>query len=118
MSCVENLPTTCTPAFTPAWAGVYQNVIMPSCGAAGTSCHGAEGKQGNLELSSSSGAYAALLGKDGTRARVIPNDPSCSILMERVMSTDDTKRMPQGLPALSAAKICAIQQWIEQGAAP
>ena len=115
-ACVENLPETCTPGFTPNWNGVYQNVVVSSCGVnAGTACHGPDGKQGMLEMSSSNGAYSALLGHDGTRARVIPKDPSCSILIERVTSEDPKFRMPLG-GQLSAATICAIQQWIEQGA--
>jgi hypothetical protein len=119
LACVENLPATCTPGFGPTWDAVYRNVVVSSCGVnAGTSCHGPEGKQGMLEMSSSSGAYAALLGTDGTRARVIPKDPSCSILMERLSSEDPAIRMPLGAGKLSAGTLCAIQQWIEQGAQP
>jgi hypothetical protein len=118
LACVEDLPDVCTPGFTPSWSGVYQNVVVSSCGVnLGTNCHGPEGKQGMLEMSSSSGAYAALLGQDGTRARVLPKDPSCSILMERLTTPDPKLRMPLG-GQLSASTICAVQQWIEQGAQP
>jgi hypothetical protein len=48
---------------------------------------------------------------------VIPHDPACSVLMERIETSDVSLRMPlaAGQP-LPAADRCAIQQWIAAGA--
>lgn len=121
LPCVADLPATCTPAFDPTWDNVYANVVRQSCGGvgSGTSCHGPEGKQGGLELSSSEIAYSSLLGELDGRPRVLPGDPACSILMERLETDDAELRMPRGAAQpLSAATRCAVQQWIEQGAKP
>jgi Planctomycete cytochrome C len=119
LPCVADLPATCAPAFTPTWTNVYANVVRQSCGGvgSGTSCHAPEGKQGGLELSSSDISYASLLGELDGRPRVLPGDPACSILMERLETDDEELRMPGGeSQPLSAATRCAVQQWIEQGA--
>jgi hypothetical protein len=117
--CVENLPTTCDPAFTPTWTSVYDKVIRPSCGGTGSgaSCHAAEGKQGGLELSSSDGSLSALLGEVDGKPRVLSGDPACSILVGRIESSDPARRMPLG-GQLNEATRCAVRQWIEMGAAP
>jgi hypothetical protein len=120
LTCVEGLADACTPAFDPTWQNVYANVVSPTCGGSGSSCHAAAGKQGGLDLSSAPKAHAALLGHDEVgKARVVPGDPACSILMERIETSDLQKRMPLGAPQpLSAATRCAVQQWIEKGASP
>lgn len=116
--CTE-LPATCAPAFSPTWDNVYEDVIQRRCGgSAGPACHGPDGKMGNLVLYEKESSYQALLGMDGTRARVKPTDPECSMLMERLTTSDEIRRMPQGARPLSASEICSVQQWIAQGANP
>jgi hypothetical protein len=73
------------------------------------------GKQGGLDLSDRAGAYQQLLGSTG-RARVVPGDASCSILMERLESTDPNQRMPLREAQLSEGVRCAVQTWIKNGA--
>jgi hypothetical protein len=116
--CLDTLQTTCTPTFPPAWPAIYERILRPQCGVlnSGGTCHGAEGKQGGLNLVDANTAYSELLGMTG-HARVIPNDPKCSILMKRLESTDPNYRMPRG-GTLDAGFRCVIQQWIAAGASP
>jgi hypothetical protein len=64
----------------------------------------------NIDMS-----YALLLGQNGGKARVIPGDPACSLVVEKLESTDPTFRMPPGTPLLPGEQ-CTIVQWIAQGA--
>lgn len=118
IQCAE-LPPTCSEAFQPTWDKVYEDVIQRRCGgSAGVACHGPNGKMGNLVLYEKESSYRALLGMDGTRARVEPMDPDCSMLMERLTTTDEARRMPLRANPLTASEICSVQKWIEQGANP
>lgn len=120
LTCVEIQPADCLLGFTPTWPEVYENVVRKSCGGAGTgaSCHAADGKQGGLDLSTSAAALSALLGEDDGKPRVIPGDPACSSLIERIESDDPALRMPLGGAKLPESTRCAIQQWIAAGAQP
>lgn len=62
-------------------------------------------------------AYGSLLGAGGGAARVVPGDPDCSPLMQRLESTDPAKRMPLGEDNLPEGVRCAIRRWIQEGAA-
>jgi hypothetical protein len=117
LNCVENLPSDCTAAFNANWNNVYENV-MQGCSGSGVSCHASEGKQGGLELSSSAIALAELLGESDGKPRVIPFDPACSVLMERLESNDPAEWMPRGDEKLKDGIRCGVQQWIAQGALP
>lgn len=57
-----------------------------------------------------------LKGENGARARVMASDPSCSLLMKRLMSKDPNVHMPKGPTSLSDGEICTITQWIANGA--
>ena len=114
--CIETLPADCVMGFPATWDRVHNFVIQQSCGGPnGPTCHGPEGRQGDLVLFDKEAAYRALLGTDGTHARVEPGDPACSPLMERLTTDDPVRRMPQG-GKLDDSTICAVQKWIEQGA--
>jgi len=116
--CIDTLPESCEAAYPATWDNIYRFVIAPRCGgSSGGSCHGPQGLKGNLALHEKDGSYQALLGMDGTHVRVLPADAACSGLMERLTTTDDTRRMPQG-SMLDAGDICAVQKWIEEGANP
>jgi Planctomycete cytochrome C len=92
--------------------------VAQSCGVgAGTGCHGTDGRKGMLGMFTQEDAYQGLVGGVGGHARVIPMDPSCSILMERLNATDPAVRMPYLSTQLAAPDRCAVQQWIAQGAA-
>jgi hypothetical protein len=117
--CIDTLPASCAPAFDPTWDEVYKVMVQQSCGGSfGTGCHGPEGRNGNLVLYEKDLAYRALLGMDGTHARVEPNDPACSPLMERLTTDVDERRMPQGIAKLPENVLCGVQKWIEEGANP
>jgi hypothetical protein len=112
-----SLPDTCELALSTDYNTIYQNVFNRSCGtAAGVmTCHGSTANQGGLSLADPNSAYNALLGIGG-KARVIRGDPECSPLMARLTSSDPSVRMPKdGLP-LAPGVICAVQNWISEGA--
>jgi hypothetical protein len=113
-----SLPETCTPLFNPDYDTIYRNVLSQRCGTASGSlnCHGPAGNQGNLNLGDADSAYSALLGASGFHARVIAGDPECSMLMERLETDDQAKRMPRGEAKLAEGARCAIQRWIAEGA--
>ena len=103
----------CAPQYEPVFDSVYINTIQRSCGVGANSCHGSSSAAGNLDLSSPMVAHEQLLEKN----RVIPNDPACSVMVQRMNHSDSSLLMPPGSP-LSPAEICAVQKWIEAGAAP
>jgi hypothetical protein len=117
-ACLTALPSDCTPDISPTYAEIYTKVIAQRCGAtdSGTACHGKNGLHGDLGLFNADAAYDALLGIGAKHARVQPDDPKCSLLMQRLESTDPKFRMPLGEAALSPGLRCAIQLWIEAGA--
>lgn len=106
----DEAPLDCTPSTEPSWTGIYQTIIEPSCTGGSTGCHGQWGKQGDLDLSTSQIAYTELLGE----ARVLPGEPSCSLLVWRLEGTQGAVMPLSG--ALSSAEICAVKQWIVAGA--
>ena len=115
--CLTDLDEACTPNIPATFDSVYINVVLPTCGRTGedTNCHSARKKQGGLDLSTPDRAYDGLLGEHG-RARVVPENPDCSVLMQRIEADDDTVRMPLGTLRLDPGLRCAIQQWIAAGA--
>lgn len=102
----------CTPLYEATFDQVYTNTIQRSCSVGGNSCHGGAGGAGSLDLSLPDIAYEQLLEND----RVVPGDPACSQVIQRMHHEDPALIMPPG-PGLSDAEICAVQKWIEQGAA-
>jgi hypothetical protein len=118
-------PTT----FTEVYA-----VITAHCG----DCHKGDDsgiKYGGLDMSTMSLAYMNLVGvkaagtePPGSAAgyvacgttmetRVVPGSSATSLLYNKVNGTQDCGvRMPKGDPALSAANIATIKDWIDQGA--
>src|SRR5262249_54064578 len=82
--CVTDLPASCAPLYTPTFAQLYSRTFLPTCAQPGTACHAAAGAQGSLVLEDPDVAYRDLLGEQGARVRVIPGDPSCSLVVERL----------------------------------
>jgi len=115
LPCVEHLDLACAPLYSPTYDEIFTRTLHPTCAQAGGSCHAAAGAQGGLVFEDADTAYALLLGQMGERARVVPGDTSCSVLVERLSSTDKTVVMPPG-GALPDAERCAVIQWIKQGA--
>lgn len=111
---MEGLDTaTCQPLYDPTFDNVYEKTLAKTCALSGSSCHSAEGAQGGLSFESADAAYEHLTG--GGDPKVKSGDAACSLLVERIESTDDATLMPPGSP-LSDAERCAIEQWIQNGA--
>jgi hypothetical protein len=109
-------------------------IITAHCG----DCHKGDDsgiKYGGLDMSTMSLAYMNLVGvkaagtePPGSAAgyvacgtameiRVVPGSSATSLLYNKVNGTQDCGvRMPKGDPALSAANIGTIKDWIDQGA--
>jgi hypothetical protein len=114
LACVE-VDLGCAPLYEPTFTNVYNNTLVPTCAAEGGACHSPEGAKGGLSYMDEDSAYDLLLGVTDGRARVVPFDVECSLLVKRIESTRASKVMPPGDP-LSRAERCAIEQWIANGA--
>lgn len=119
--CLADLSLDCKPTFEPAtYDAIFQNVLRPTCGSAGTGrqCHSEEGMMAGLVLQEHDEAYDSLLGKLDGRARVVKGKPECSILVQRLESTEKRLRMPLNSDPLDEGLRCAIRLWIAAGAEP
>ena len=116
-ACVSGLSTNCMPLYDPpAYATIFAQIFQPTCAQGIGTCHTNDAAKGGLIFQNVDFAYSLLLGTTGGRARVIPGDPSCSLLMIRLESSDPTFRMPPGPTPLLESERCDIVQWIAQGA--
>jgi hypothetical protein len=115
--CLPEPSSECTADINTDFDSVYSNLFSKRCGTTGNACHGVDGHQGGLVLAGVDTAYKALLGQDGTHARVIPCDPDCSSLMARLESDDINFRLPYKEAKLADGLRCAVRMWIQDGAA-
>jgi hypothetical protein len=99
---------------------IQASVFSPTCATA--SCH--TGPSGNIlpagmDLSDANASFNALVGVSSLQQpailRVAPGDPDNSYLIMKLEGNAGT-RMPFGGPALDAAVIADIRQWITDGA--
>lgn len=115
--CVQGLSASCQAQYDPpAYATIYAKILQPTCATGRGTCHTADAAKGGLSLDDADRAYALLLGQNGAKARVLPGDASCSLLMKRLTSTDPNFHMPPGSTSLTQGELCTITQWIAQGA--
>ena len=118
LSCVTGLTTSCAATYTPpVFDTIFSGILQPNCAVGTGTCHTSDFRAGGLAFESANASYAALLGAGGGTAFVVPHDPGCSALMERLESTDPAYHMPKGSTFLSAGDRCTIVQWISGGAA-
>jgi len=75
-------------------------------------CHGALKRESNLRLDT---AKLAIQGGDSGTA-IVPGKPDASRLLKRIVSTDDSNRMPPEGDRLTADEMSTIRSWIAQGA--
>jgi hypothetical protein len=116
-ACVANLSLACQPIYDPpVYQTIFDKTFHPTCASGSGTCHTSDAKMGGLVFEDADAAYALLLGQTDGRKRVIPYDPSCSLIMERLESTDPTFHMPPGDTSLLPSELCAIAQWIANGA--
>ncbi|MCA9062861.1 MAG: hypothetical protein KDA96_07375 [Planctomycetaceae bacterium] len=91
----------------------FEREVAPIVKASCLNCHGAGQASGNLRLDT----YANM-GRGGrSGALAIPRRPANSLILFRLMHTDDMVRMPRGRAKLSDSDVNVIARWIEQGAA-
>jgi hypothetical protein len=114
-SCLAELDLECDPTWPATFDSIYERKLEDSCASSDANCHGRAGNKGGLTLEGPDEAYDALLGIGQDHPRVLPGDPECSILMQRLESTDPTIAMPPGRP-LTEGERCAVRQWIANGA--
>jgi hypothetical protein len=116
-TCLDPLPLDCSPTFQPTYQAFYDNLLSRTCGAAstGSSCHSEEGAMAGLVLQDEDDAYDYLLGNVDGHRRVVPFDPECSVLIQRLESDDPDFVMPVGAK-LSEGQRCAVRKWIAAGA--
>ena len=83
-------------------------VLIERC----VACHGALKQEGGLRLDT---ALLAIKGGD-SGAAIIPGDAAASLLLDRVMASDASERMPPEGEPLKPDQIAALQNWIAQKA--
>ncbi len=105
----DALPMNCDPLYPPDFETIYLTTVQPKC-ALGP-CHSVENAQGGIDLSSRDKTWMHWLDE----GRVVPGRPSHSVLIQRLQLDDKSRRMPPG-DGLESSEICAITQWIYDGA--
>ena len=105
----------CSPLIDPPrYSAIFAQIFQPNCSTAGT-CHGPPMPKAGLSFQDSAEAYELLLGTRGGRARVLPDNPGCSILAQRLLSNDPGFRMPPGT-GLTGPQLCSVVKWLAAGA--
>ncbi len=107
----------------PTWTSIYSTIVRPTC--AIEACHGASGAEfsGQLDLSTSSIAYAALVNvgaqSSSCGTRIVPGDADSSFFVAKVEATQDPMNcgteMPPGA-VLPPEQVAAIRAWVAAGA--
>jgi len=118
LACVDGLRTDCSPLYDPPiYSTLFSKILHPTCATGQNTCHTRPASMGGLVFEDEQESYELLLGTTGGRQRVIPGDPACSLLVERLEAHDPDVRMPPGTTPLSDAERCDFVQWIAAGAA-
>ena len=72
----------------PTYSTIFSKIFQPSCAIGTGTCHTSDARKLGLYFEDPAQAYQLLLGKTDGRARVLPDDPGCSILAKRILSKD------------------------------
>lgn len=110
--CLPPLELECTPRYPAEYEEIYERLIKPTCSVA--TCHGSA-RAGNLMFGDADTTYERLLNDEVPHPLVIAGDPECSILIHRLESDDLDFVMPARSP-LDENELCAIRQWVANGA--
>ena len=121
----EEEVASCEEARELSFANIYSEVLAKSC--AFSSCHGAEGRKGDLSFESPEVAYNSLVGiepfnvaaREAGLLRVAPGMPDASFLVTKLVQPGpgEGNRMPANSPVpLSPAIVNAFREWIRAGA--
>jgi hypothetical protein len=114
--CLDQLNTSCKPLYEPTFSNVYNNTLVVSCAIGNGTCHTVDGQSvaNNLSFGTEDSAYAGLTGQvDGVK-RAVAGEPECSLMIQRLESSDADVQMPPG-KKLPEAERCAIIQWVDRG---
>jgi hypothetical protein len=104
---------TCAPLSPPTYDNVYDDVFDHYCDK--NSCHSGTHPRGGMNLEDPDTAFDALLVPG--EHRVIPGDPECSEVVERISTTDSDWHMPPGDEAqVPPETLCELALWIDMGA--
>lgn len=90
------------------YAGSIKPILARRC----LGCHGPEKQKAGLRLDA---RKLALKGGDSGPA-IVPGKAAESAVLERIVTSDASIRMPLQKPALPAAEIDLLRRWIDQGA--
>ncbi|MFN0167197.1 MAG: PSD1 and planctomycete cytochrome C domain-containing protein [Bryobacteraceae bacterium] len=98
-----------------AWSAVavaapsrFESEVLPALEAACVKCHSGSSAQAGLDVRT----FAGLIKGGTSGTSVVAGSPDRSLLLRRIR----TGQMPPGGPALDAASIRRIEQWIQDGA--
>ena len=119
VACVTGLSPTCKPLYDPPiYQTIFDKTFHPTCATGSGSCHTSDFAAGGLVFENADDAYSMLMqqSKMYGEARVVPGDAGCSLIVEKIESSDPSFRMPRGTIPLSAPEKCAIELWIANGA--
>lgn len=109
-ACVDESVVDCAPLYEPSFTNVYNRTLVQSCAVGGGACHGSDSTASSFVLVDESQAYDAVM------QHLMPGDAACSPLSTRLSGVGGDQMPPGG--NLDAAAICAIRQWIANGAEP
>jgi hypothetical protein len=90
----------------------YATDIEPIFRSSCYSCHGGEKPRAGLRLDTKAGALAG--GASGQI--IVPGNSQASPILERLLATEKSRRMPFGGSPLPAQTVELIRTWIDQGA--
>jgi len=118
-ACLAAAPsTTCDTLYIPTFDNVWTMTLYPHCGGKDGACHHGSSPQAGLSFETEQTAYDDLMmnsSLDPKRARVVPGDVQCSLVLVRADSPGTDYQMPPGTP-LPAEERCALTQWVANGA--
>ena len=90
----------------------YSREIKPLLKERCFACHGALKQEASLRLD----AGSLILQGGASGPALAPNEPSTSLLLDRIADTDPASRMPPEGAPLTPEQIGRLRMWIEQGA--
>jgi mono/diheme cytochrome c family protein len=91
------------------FASQIQPILAKRC----YSCHGPDDQQGNLRFDRRD---TLLVEAESGEIAIKPGSPDHSEMIKRVMSTDDSTRMPPEGKPLNSSEIDSLRAWIQNGA--
>lgn len=94
-------------------AGKFHKDILPVLQSQCFRCHG-DKERGGLKLNT---REASLLAGDSGTAAVVPGSPDKSELIARLVTDDESLKMPPKGEGPSPAQVKALEEWIRDGAA-